>query len=228
MPKRALPLKSPSITLDRTSKTPLSRQIYLGLRNAILEGVYLSHERVPSTRMLAATVGVSRNTVQTAYDQLSAKGYVCGKVGSGTRVAKPIPDTYLRELLRPSPAIQNHLPPDIKAIVLSGSPGTPSRQRREFVLLLRFELSHVLDWRSITMAAQPSAAPALGNSSGPIQCWLESLVLAIWSPLAIWGVSTFVSFSANIQWRCRPRIHINRIASWQRRFWTRAFLHGDI
>ena len=103
MPKRALPLKSPSITLDRTSKTPLSRQIYLGLRNAILEGVYLSHERVPSTRMLAATVGVSRNTVQTAYDQLSAKGYVCGKVGSGTRVAKPIPDTYLRELLRPSP-----------------------------------------------------------------------------------------------------------------------------
>ncbi len=106
MPKRALPLRSPSIALDRTSKTPLSRQIYLGLRNAILEGVYLSHERVLSTRMLPATLGVSRNTVQTAYDQLSAKGYVCGKVGSGTRVAKPIPDTYLRELLRPSPAIQ--------------------------------------------------------------------------------------------------------------------------
>ena len=45
------------------------------------------------------------------------------------------------------------------------------------------------------MAAQPSAVPALGNSSGRIQCWLESLVLAIGSPLAIWGVSTFVSFS---------------------------------
>src|SRR6266513_263956 len=98
MPKRALQLRSPSIALDRTSKIPLSRQIYLVLRNAILEGVYLSHERVPSTRMLSATLGVSRNTVKTVYDQLSAKGYVCGKVGSGTRVAKPIPDTSLRQV----------------------------------------------------------------------------------------------------------------------------------
>src|SRR2546427_6272851 len=52
-----------------------------------------------------------------------------------------------------------------------------------------------MGWRVITMAAQPSAVPAVEKSSGRVQCWLESLVLAIGSPLAIWGVSTFVSFS---------------------------------
>ena len=105
MPKRALQLKFPSIALDRRSKIPLSRQLYLALRNAILRRFFRSDDRLLSTRALAAKLGVSRNTVQTAYDQLSAEGYIAATIGSGTRVTRALPETYLRELLGTPPPI---------------------------------------------------------------------------------------------------------------------------
>jgi len=78
---------TPLIPLDRREGTPLHRQIYRGLREAILSGRLASGCSVPSTRALAAELGLSRNTVQAAYDQLVAEGYLEGRVGAGTRVA---------------------------------------------------------------------------------------------------------------------------------------------
>jgi GntR family transcriptional regulator/MocR family aminotransferase len=67
---------------------PLFRQIYLGLRRAILSGRIRGDGRLPSTRDLADQLGVSRTVVLLAYDQLLAEGFVTGRHGSGTFVAQ--------------------------------------------------------------------------------------------------------------------------------------------
>jgi GntR family transcriptional regulator / MocR family aminotransferase len=69
------------------SGEPLFRQLYLGLRSAILSGQLHAGERLPSSRDLAEQFHVSRTVVVLAYDQLLAEGYVEGRRGSGTFVA---------------------------------------------------------------------------------------------------------------------------------------------
>lgn len=71
---------------DRASQ-PLFRQVYLSLREAVLSNGLRPGERLPSTRALAAELGVSRTVVLLAYDQLLAEGFVVGRRGSGTYVA---------------------------------------------------------------------------------------------------------------------------------------------
>lgn len=66
------------------------RQIYLGLRCAILSGALCKGERIPSTRDLAGQLGVSRTIVVLAYEQLSAEGFIAGRGGSGTYVAESL------------------------------------------------------------------------------------------------------------------------------------------
>ena len=85
----------PSISLDGSSRAPYHRQLYDGLRRAILSGVLGAGTRLPSTRTLAAELGVSRTTVVTAFRGLLAEGYLEGKVGSGTYVARSLPDELL-------------------------------------------------------------------------------------------------------------------------------------
>jgi GntR family transcriptional regulator / MocR family aminotransferase len=65
---------------------PLYRQVYLGLREAILSGALSGDERLPSTRELAEQLGISRTVVLLAYDQLLAEGFARGRSGSGTYV----------------------------------------------------------------------------------------------------------------------------------------------
>ena len=72
--------------LARRGGGPLFRQIYSGLRQAILEGTFRGGERLPSTRDLAEQLRVSRTVVLMAYEQLLAEGFVQGRAGSGTYV----------------------------------------------------------------------------------------------------------------------------------------------
>ncbi|MDU9408822.1 PLP-dependent aminotransferase family protein [Pseudomonas sp. zfem001] len=66
----------------------LARQLYQALRERILDGRLASGTRLPASRELAALLGISRNTVTRALDQLYAEGYVAGRVGDGTYVAE--------------------------------------------------------------------------------------------------------------------------------------------
>ena len=80
MPKTpAAPLP---LDLDRASSEPLARQLYDQLRELILSGRLAGGTRLPSTRALAAELGISRNTSVAAFDQLFAEGYVEGTVGA--------------------------------------------------------------------------------------------------------------------------------------------------
>jgi GntR family transcriptional regulator/MocR family aminotransferase len=82
-----------AITLDRTADAPLFQQLYDQIRVGVLGGRISSGTRLPSTRTLAADLGISRTTVVNAFDQLVAEGYLKGRVGSGTRVVSTLPDT---------------------------------------------------------------------------------------------------------------------------------------
>lgn len=83
------------ITLDARSETPLYRQLYDSLRKAILTGQLAPGTRLQSSREISKELGVSRNTVVNAFEQLLAEGYLEGQVGSGTYVSRALPEELL-------------------------------------------------------------------------------------------------------------------------------------
>ena len=80
-----------TMPLERSGETPLFRQLYARLRDAILQGALAPGTRLPATRTLCVALGVSRQTVLAAYDQLTAEGYLRGGVGQGTFVDEALP-----------------------------------------------------------------------------------------------------------------------------------------
>jgi GntR family transcriptional regulator/MocR family aminotransferase len=96
MPKLPSFISLGTISLERTSSIPLYRQLYEHVRNAILSGQLAAGTRLPPTREFAKELGVSRNTVVVAFDQLIAEGYIEGKVGAGSYVSSTLPDDILK------------------------------------------------------------------------------------------------------------------------------------
>ena len=90
-------LVSLAIRLAETGEGSLSRQLYTAMRAAILEGRLGAGDRMPASRVLAADLGVSRNTALAAVDQLVSEGYLETRRGSGCYVARDLPDA------RPTP-----------------------------------------------------------------------------------------------------------------------------
>src|SRR5208282_2811125 len=84
----------PMIAVDRRAPMPLHRQIYDAFRAAVVEGRLRPGQRIPSTRLLASELGVSRFPVLNAYAQLLAEGYLEGRVGAGTVVSNSLPDQF--------------------------------------------------------------------------------------------------------------------------------------
>jgi len=64
------------IHLDNNSKKPLYQQIYQYVREQIEDGKISCGEKLPSTRILAKYLQVSRSTVELAYEQLLSEGYM--------------------------------------------------------------------------------------------------------------------------------------------------------
>jgi GntR family transcriptional regulator/MocR family aminotransferase len=76
-----------AVSADRHAELPLTEQIAAQLRDVFTGGRLAAGERLPSTRALAAALGVSRTVVTGAYTQLFAEGWLEGRHGSGTYVA---------------------------------------------------------------------------------------------------------------------------------------------
>ena len=73
--------------MDRGGELPLHEQIERTLRDAIRDGQLAAGAALPSSRGLAAELGVSRGVVTSAYDQLAAEGYLQTRQGAPVRVA---------------------------------------------------------------------------------------------------------------------------------------------
>src|SRR5258706_8789522 len=82
------------VQLDRASPEPLHRQLEHGLRGAVRDGRLAPASPLPSSRVLADQLAVSRGIVVEAYEQLVAEGYLASRPGGATRVARsagPVP-----------------------------------------------------------------------------------------------------------------------------------------
>jgi GntR family transcriptional regulator/MocR family aminotransferase len=84
------------IRLDRASAEPLHQQLYRQIRDELRSGSFIDGaSRLPSSRALAADLGISRLTVNLAFSKLHAEGYLRSKAKSGTFVAYPLPESFL-------------------------------------------------------------------------------------------------------------------------------------
>lgn len=89
------------LAIDRASDVPLKRQIYIQLRNRIESGALSAGTRLPPTRTIADDINCARNTVLAAITQLADEGYLENRSGSGSYVAKQLPD-HCSQLARKS------------------------------------------------------------------------------------------------------------------------------
>src|SRR2546429_568324 len=84
------------VRLDRAAAEPLHHQLYRQIRDELVSGSFSDNSsRLPSSRALAADLGISRFTVNLALSRLHAEGYLRAKIGSGTFLTEALPETFL-------------------------------------------------------------------------------------------------------------------------------------
>ena len=83
------------LSVDLDARGDRASAIYRALLAAIRSGRVGAGDRLPATRALARDLGVARNTVATAYERLTAEGFLDSRVGDGT---------YVTDLVAPDPA----------------------------------------------------------------------------------------------------------------------------
>ena len=110
------------VRIDPRAREPLQAQVCDSIRRAILDGVLHPGTRLPSSRALAADLGISRTTTVLAFDQLAAEGYLTAKSGSGTFVTLELPDDRPRPRVAPLGLARRHPPISRRGLALAATP----------------------------------------------------------------------------------------------------------
>lgn len=76
------------IHLDYRDARPIYEQVKDGLRKLMVTGILRVGDKLPSVRALAVELAINPNTIQRAYSQLEAEGYIVSVSGKGTFVAE--------------------------------------------------------------------------------------------------------------------------------------------
>lgn len=76
------------ISLNYRDARPIYEQVKDGLRHLVVTGAIQTGDRLPSVRALASSLAINPNTIQRAYTQLEAEGYVYTVSGRGTFVSE--------------------------------------------------------------------------------------------------------------------------------------------
>lgn len=89
------------ITLNFRDAKPIYEQVKEGFRKLILTGVLSTGDRLPSVRELAAELAINPNTIQRAYRELEAQGFIYSIAGKGSFAAalSEVTDRRRQELL---------------------------------------------------------------------------------------------------------------------------------
>ncbi len=149
---------------DRGSGESLQHQLYRRIQAAITSGHMPAGLRLPASRVLAQTLGVSRNTVSLAYEQLLTEGYVLAD-RQGTVVAElrpRRPKAQARTAVSVPPRVSERLThigvrqlADVDCTAMR--PGVPA--------LSQFPLRH---WRKALDAVVRTATPSALNYGDPL------------------------------------------------------------
>ncbi len=118
MAKKSSELNLAGIKILKKYSTPLYQQVYEQFRQMILTGRLRPRDRLPSTRILAEDLGVSRTIITQGFEQLILEGYIVGKTGSGTYVSDVLPDNLI------SPKATNTRNKEVVAV---RGPATPTK-----------------------------------------------------------------------------------------------------
>ncbi len=86
---------SPALVIDPAADKPLYAQIVDAVVAEIRAGRLAPGDRLPGSRTLARTLGVHRNTVLSAFNELVAEGWLSARPGAGTEVAAELPSVTL-------------------------------------------------------------------------------------------------------------------------------------
>ena len=109
--RRRLVMSFEMVRLDPASSEPLYQQLYRQIREELESGSFdSSASRVPSSRVLAANLGISRPTVNQAFSKLLAEGYLQTRKRSGIFVADHLPATFLKAATPATIARAEHSP----------------------------------------------------------------------------------------------------------------------
>ena len=76
------------ISLNYRDQRPIYEQVKDGLRHLVVTGALQAGDKLPSVRALASSLAINPNTIQRAYTQLEAEGYVYTVSGRGTFVSE--------------------------------------------------------------------------------------------------------------------------------------------
>ncbi len=137
--------------LDKSAAKPLYEQLYTALRTEILSGTLTGGEKLPSKRQLAEQLNISKITVETAYAQLLAEGYITARERSGYYVETIIPSETVRQ--EPS-TVTEKLSPVRRE--------TPSAQLFPFTVWARLMRSVLLDeGQAVLGRVPPNGLPEL-------------------------------------------------------------------
>ena len=97
------------IQLDYGDHRPLYEQIKEKLKELIISGILKEEDKIPSVRELAGTLAINPNTIQKAYRDLEAEGYIYSVRAKGSFVAPQ------KEVVKKSDA--DELMTDLKALL---------------------------------------------------------------------------------------------------------------
>ncbi|MBQ6540079.1 MAG: GntR family transcriptional regulator [Oscillospiraceae bacterium] len=75
------------INLNYRDSRPIYEQLRDGYRELLISGAIMPGERLPSVRELATQLAINPNTIQRAYRELEAEGYIYSVPGKGAFAA---------------------------------------------------------------------------------------------------------------------------------------------
>ncbi|MEU2062296.1 PLP-dependent aminotransferase family protein [Streptomyces sp. NPDC013455] len=122
--------------LEPAASGGLRRGLTDALRDAVRTGRLAPGTRLPSSRTLAADLGIARNTVAEAYADLVAEGWLTARQGSGTRVATGVPTPA-----GTTPAAPHRAPSRPRHDLIPGTPDLAAFPRTEWLKATRRALA---------------------------------------------------------------------------------------
>ena len=113
--------------LDAKSKTPLHIQLYQAIKDDIIQN-YKVGDKLSSIRKVATLYNLSKNTVESAYSQLYAEGYVESRAKSGYYVSELFFDSFRTESSNKSNKQPEKLGTDGFSLALFGTKVSDSKE----------------------------------------------------------------------------------------------------